>query len=213
MLSKRRNKCEPVNSLTDEQLLQEHRRGRTERFELLVRRYSQELFRFAYRLLGSPAAAEDIVQETFLQVHLSMERFDVSRRFRPWVFTIAANKARDYLRSQKRRPEVPLDAVADGSSDGGASFSEFLSGRSVGPAVALEREERSSRVRQLVEQLPPYLKEVLVLGYYHGFAYKEMANVLDVPIGTIKSRLHSAVARMGDLITALEPDEDELANR
>ena len=202
-----------MKTLTDEQLLQEHRRGRSERFELLVRRYSQELFRFAYRLLGSPAAAEDIVQETFLQVHLSMERFDVSRRFRPWVFTIAANKARDYLRSQKRRPEVPLDAVADGSSDGGPSFREFLSGRSVGPAVALEREERSSRVRQLVEQLPLYLKEVLVLGYYHGFAYKEMANVLDVPIGTIKSRLHSAVAKMGDLISSLEPDEDELANR
>ena len=202
-----------MNTLTDEQLLQEHRRGQAERFELLVRRYSQELFRFAYRLLGSPAAAEDIVQETFLQVHLSMERFDVSRRFRPWVFTIAANKARDYLRSQKRRPEVPLDAVADGSSDGGASFSDLLSGRSVAPAVALEREERSSRVRQLVEQLPLYLKEVLVLGYYHGFAYKEMANLLDVPIGTIKSRLHSAVAKMGDLITSLEPDEDELANR
>ena len=202
-----------MNTLTDEQLLQEHRRGRSERFELLVRRYSQELFRFAYRLLGSPAAAEDIVQETFLQVHLSMERFDVSRRFRPWVFTIAANKARDYLRSQKRRPEVPLDAVADRSSDGSASFSDLLSGRSVGPAVALEREERSSRVRQLVEQLPLHLKEVLVLGYYHGFAYKEMANVLDVPIGTIKSRLHSAVAKMGDLISALELEEDELANR
>ncbi len=202
-----------MNTLTDEQLLQEHRHGRSERFELLVRRYSQELFRFAYRLLGSPAAAEDIVQETFLQVHLSMERFDVSRRFRPWVFTIAANKARDYLRSQKRRPEVPLDAVADGSSDGGPSFSDLLNGRSVGPAVSLEREERSSHVRQLVEQLPPHLKEVLVLGYYHGFAYKEMANVLEVPIGTIKSRLHSAVAKMGDLISSLEPDEDELANR
>ena len=202
-----------MNTLTDEQLLQEHRRGQTERFELLVRRYSQELFRFAYRLLGSPAAAEDIVQETFLQVHLSMARFDVSRRFRPWVFTIAANKARDYLRSQKRRPEVPLDAVADGSSDGGRSFSDLLSGRSVAPAVALEREERSSRVRQLVEQLPPHLKEVLVLGYYHGFAYKEMANVLDVPIGTVKSRLHSAVAKMGDLISSLEPNEDELTNR
>ncbi len=202
-----------MNTLTDEQLLQEHRRGQAERFELLVRRYSQELFRFAYRLLGSPAAAEDIVQETFLQVHLSMERFDVSRRFRPWVFTIAANKARDYLRSQKRRPEVPLDAVADGSSDGGPSFSDLLSGRSVGPAAALEREERSSRVRQLVEQLPLHLKEVLVLGYYHGFAYKAMADVLDVPIGTIKSRLHSAVAKMGNLISSLEPDEDELANR
>ena len=202
-----------MNTLTDEQLLQEHRNGQAERFELLVRRYSQELFRFAYRLLGSPAAAEDIVQETFLQVHLSMEHFDVSRRFRPWVFTIAANKARDYLRSQKRRPEVPLDAVADGSSDGGLSFSDLLSGRPAGPAVALEREERSSHVRQLVEQLPPHLKEVLVLGYYHGFAYKEMANVLEVPIGTIKSRLHSAVAKMGDLITSLEPDMDPLANR
>ena len=190
----------PVDAPTDEQLLIEYRAGRDDRFELLVRRCGQELFHFLYRLLGSPGAAEDIVQETFLQVHLSVNRFDASRKFRPWVFTIAANKARDYLRSQKRRPEVSLDAALDTSCGDGPTFKELMSSRSGNPSLALELEERSFRIRQRVEHLPAHLKEVLILGYYHGFAYKEMAGILGVPIGTIKSRLHSAVAKLGTLL-------------
>ncbi len=199
-----------MNAPTDEELLVEYRSGRTERFELLVRRCGQELFHFLYRLLGSPAAAEDIVQETFLQVHLSVDRFDASKKFRPWVFTIAANKARDYLRSQRRRPEMELDAVPDRSSDGGPTFSDLISGRSVSPSLALETEERSYRIRQLVGRLPAHLKEVLILGYYHGFAYREMADILNVPIGTIKSRLHSAVAKLRTLVLAPGQGCDEI---
>jgi len=202
-----------VETLTDEQLLIEYRNGAADRFELLVRRCSQELFHFLYRLLGSPAAAEDIVQETLLQVHLSADRFDAERKFKPWVFTIAANKARDYLRSQKRRPEVPLHALTDPTGGSEATFADLLGGSSVSPSLRIETEERSRNIRKLVSELPAPLKEVLILGYYHGFAYREMAEILDVPIGTIKSRLHSAVAKMGDLITSLEPDADELAKR
>ena len=191
-----------MDAPTDEQLLVEYRAGRRDRFELLMRRCGQELFHFLYRLLGSPGAAEDIVQETFLQVHLSVDRFDARRKFRPWVFTIAANKARDYLRGQKRRPEVPLDAAANAVGDDGPTFKELMSSRSGSPSLALETEERSFHIRQRVDQLPQQLKEVLVLGYYHGFAYREMAEILSVPIGTIKSRLHSAVAKLGTLLAA-----------
>ncbi|MCH8853424.1 MAG: sigma-70 family RNA polymerase sigma factor [Planctomycetes bacterium] len=199
-----------METLTDEQLLIEYRNGAADRFELLVRRCSQELFHFLYRLLGSPAAAEDIVQETLLQVHLSADRFDAERKFKPWVFTIAANKARDYLRSQKRRPEVPLHALTDPTGGSEATFADLLGGSSVSPSLRIETEERSRNIRKLVSELPAPLKEVLILGYYHGFAYREMAEILDVPIGTIKSRLHSAVAKLGLLLTAARSESDEL---
>jgi len=196
-----------VNVTSDETLLTEYRGGRSDRFELLVRRYAQELLHFSYRLVGSAAVAEDIVQETFLQVHLSAEQFDASKRFRPWIFTIAANKARDHLRSRKRRPEIPLDAVPDGTSGDGLSYKALLRAPSAAPFMGMESEERSFLIRRLVDQLPVHLREVLILGYYHGFAYKTMAAILGVPLGTIKSRLHVAVGQFGQLYADSRPDD------
>src|SRR3954469_11367806 len=95
---------------TDEELLAFYRGGERASFSSLVERYRRELFHFLVRFLGDRAAAEDIFQETFLQVHQSADQFDPQRRFRPWLFTIAANKARDLMRSQARRPTNPLQA-------------------------------------------------------------------------------------------------------
>lgn len=188
-----------MRELSDEQLLQRHLQGISACFELLVRRHSQDLFHFLYRLLGSAAAAEDIVQETFLQVHVAAASFDQQRKFRPWLFTIAANKARDLLRGQKRRPEVPLNAQIGWDAEDSQSYSDLLAGPDAKPSIRMEGEERSYQIRQLVGKLPAPLKEVLILGYYHGFAYREMAEILNLPLGTIKSRLHAAVGAFGRL--------------
>ena len=83
-------------------------------------RYQRELYHFLMRFLGNRASAEDVFQETFLQVHQSADQFDPQRRFRPWLFTIAANKARDLIRSQSRRPTNPLQAtISPGDSESG----------------------------------------------------------------------------------------------
>jgi RNA polymerase sigma-70 factor (ECF subfamily) len=197
-----------MKALTDEKLLLEYRQGRADRFELLVRRYAQELYHCVYRLLGSAAAAEDVVQETFLQVHLAAARFDPRRRFRPWVFTIAVNKARDSLRSRRRPRESSLDNGAAGAAEG-PRFADLLADANDRPVLALETEERSLRIRSVVSRLPDHLREVLVLGYYHGMAYKDMADVLGVPLGTVKSRLHAAVAAFGRLHEAEDSGERE----
>ena len=105
---------------TDEQLLSEYRHGDKKAFSDLVARYQRELYHFLVRFLGNRAAAEDVFQETFLQVHQSAEQFDPQRRFRPWLFTIAANKARDLIRSQARRPTNPLQASISGDEESGA---------------------------------------------------------------------------------------------
>lgn len=116
----------PVDQRTDEQLLADYREGDRKAFQQLVERHQRELFHFLVRFLGNRAAAEDVFQETFLQVHQSADQFDVERRFRPWLFTIAANKARDLIRSQARRPTSPLQASINKGEEEGGQFIDLM---------------------------------------------------------------------------------------
>ena len=191
-----------MNALSDEQLLAEHLNGQPEAFELLVRRHGPELFRFLARFTGSGTLAEDVVQEAFLQVHLSAGSFDPGRRFKPWLFTIAANKARDALRSRGRRPEVPLDAQLGSEEDAGRRFLDLLAEEAAAPSGRLEASEEKACVRAVVQEMPDNLREVLVLSYFHRFAYRDIAEILGVPLGTVKSRLHAAVAHFGQAYRA-----------
>ena len=183
---------------SDEQLLADHLAGKPGRFEALVERYSQELFHFLLRFLANRAAAEDIVQETFLQVHLSGDSFDPERKFKPWLFTIAANKARDALRSKSRRPETSLDAGLGNQGEDQLSFRDLLAGEIDLPEEVLQTREQAELVRRVVGEMPDNLREVLILAYFHRFPYKDIAEMLAVPLGTVKSRLHTAVASFGD---------------
>jgi RNA polymerase sigma-70 factor (ECF subfamily) len=186
-----------VNAATDEQLLLDYLSGAPGAFEELVRRHFQELHQFVLRFTNNASAADDIVQDAFVQMHQSAANFDPSRRLKPWLFTIAANKARDYLRSRSRRQEVPLDAQIGTEGEGGQRFADLLADPATGTLDELAAEETRQLVRNVVDRLPPNLREVLVLAYFHRFPYKELAEILNIPLGTVKSRLHAAVAEFG----------------
>lgn len=177
---------------TDAQLLQAHRTGDSDAFETLVRRYRPELLPYLIRFVRGRAAAEDVFQETFLQIHLSADSFDVSKRFKPWLYTIASNKARDLLRKNKRRHTVPLSAGVGRDGDGPAFVDLMDSGLPRPADIAADR-DIAERVRETVEDLPDHLREVLLLAYFQQFAYREIAEMLSIPLGTVKSRLHAAV--------------------
>jgi RNA polymerase sigma-70 factor (ECF subfamily) len=179
---------------TDEELLAAYRAGDHHSFASLVERYQRELFHFLVRFLGDRAAAEDIFQETFLQVHQSADQFDPQRRFRPWLFTIAANKARDLMRSQARRPTTPLQATINANDDDSGQFIDLMQSGDPMPGEAMEREELQKVVQTTVEAMPEHLREILLLSYFHQFPYKEISDILQIPLGTVKSRLHAAVA-------------------
>ena len=187
-----------MNAPTDEELLQEYLDGEPASFELLVRRHTPELYQFAFRLIGDSVAAEDVVQETMLQIHNSAERFDPERRFKPWLFTIAANKARDALRKRRRMREVPFDARVNTYDDASRRFIDLLSADDSVPVEDLVLEEKRRVVRAIVEAMPSRLREVLVLAYYHRFPYKEIGEILAIPLGTVKSRLHAAVVEFAE---------------
>lgn len=189
-----------MDTPTDEALLQQYIQGDQGSFELLVRRHSRELFQFVLRFTGDSVAAEDVVQDSFLQVHHSASTFDPGRKFKPWLFTIAANKARDALRRRTRRREVPFEAMIGGEDNGsGGKFLDLLStDESFAPVEELQADENRQLVREIIESLPAHLSEILILGYYHRFPYKEIADIVGIPLGTVKSRLHAAVVAFGE---------------
>src|SRR5690606_9876119 len=126
---------------TDEVLLTRYREGERGAFAELVNRYERELFHFLVRFLGDRAAAEAVFQETFLQVHQSADQFDPTRRFRPWLFTIAANKARDLMRSQARRPTNPLQASISPGDEESGQFIDLMQASATMPGEPMEKQE------------------------------------------------------------------------
>lgn len=189
----------PPESVTDAELLALHRGGQPgpepgrTALESLIERYERDLFFFLLRFVNDRATADDLFQETFLQVHKSAATFDIEKRFKPWLFTIGANKARDHLRRNKRHRALPLDAKVGGAASDGVSFVDLMEADLPEPGRVAEDGEVAGLVRHVVADLPDHLREVLVLAYFEKLAYKEIASMLGIPLGTVKSRLHAAV--------------------
>jgi RNA polymerase sigma-70 factor (ECF subfamily) len=184
-------------AMSDEELLLVYRdSGETEAFETLVERYERELYSYLRRYVGGEAAAEDIFQQTFLQVHLKCGQFEEERRFRPWLYTIATNQAIDYQRRNKRHRLVSLDRGHRASDDRNGNLGETLVAGSVEPDAELDAAEQHEAVRKAVADLPEQYKQVVLLVYFQGMKYREAAEVLDIPVGTVKSRLHAAITKL-----------------
>ncbi|MFH1748664.1 MAG: RNA polymerase sigma factor [Planctomycetota bacterium] len=186
-----------VKDQRDEELLTAHLSGQPGAFDILVARYTDGLYGFLLKFVGNTAVADDLVQESFLQVHMAANTFDPRRSFRPWLYTVAANKARDYLRGRGRRQEKSLDA--GGSENEGLGMGQRIAADDLAVAEQAQNEESRQLVRALITKLPEHLRLILMLGYYQQLPYAEIATVLDIPVGTVKSRLHSAVTQFAKL--------------
>jgi RNA polymerase sigma-70 factor (ECF subfamily) len=186
-----------LDQVSDEILFERYRKGERAAFRTIIERHHTELLRFLVRLVGDQAGAEDVFQEAFLQVHLAADTFDATRRFRPWLFTIAANKARDYLRRKGRRRTLELSAPVDrdrGEGSEAGSFVDLMEIRVPAPGDALDKEETNRLVQRALDELPLILREILLLAYFQRISYAQIADELGIPLGTVKSRLHAAVA-------------------
>ena len=194
--------------LSDEELMSRYREtGRDEDFDTLVRRYERELYRYLVRYTGDPALAEDVFQNTFLQVHLKRGLYQSGRPVRPWLYAIATHQAIDALRRAGRQATISLDRRAEdgGDSDAGALV-DLLVSDAPGPLTTLQAEERRDWVRANIARLPEVLRQTLILAYYQDLKYREIADVLQIPVGTVKSRLHAAIAKLHDMSRAGKSD-------
>ncbi|MBN2218289.1 MAG: RNA polymerase sigma factor [Pirellulales bacterium] len=188
----------PLVSWTDEKLLLSYRSGWDGRvFEELVHRYEKELFGYLRHYLGNAEMAEDVFQQTFLQVHLKCDKFEPGRKVRPWLYTIATNQAIDYQRRNRRHRLCSLDRAVRGvGGDGSSGLADLLGVAACGPADDAEAAEQHEALRREVDQLPDLCREVVLLVYFQGLKYREAAEILSVPVGTVKSRLHAALKKL-----------------
>jgi len=196
---------EPVfDKNTDAELLARYAAGEEAAFREIVDRYKNGLYTFLKRFLNRQELIEDVFQETFLQLFNSRDSFDTSRPLRPWLFTIAANKAKDALRKLQRKAAISIGTIADSHEMSFDDVLNILTSYDTTPYDHLEKSETASQVRRIIANMPENLRQILILAYFNKFSYKQMARILSIPIGTVKSRLHTAVARFAkDWETAL----------
>lgn len=188
------------NEPSDEALLVAYREQNDRLlFNQLMERYQREIYSYLRRYMGSTELAEDAFQGTFLQVHLKCQQFDRSRRFRPWLYAIATNQAIDVQRRNKRHRMVSLDRTPGDSEQRNSSWAEKLVGGTLDPLVAASKQENGAWMQNSIQSLGEPMQQVIQLVYYQGMKYREAADVLGIPVGTVKSRLHAAVQRLGVL--------------
>lgn len=179
----------------DAELFARYAAGEEAAFREIVNRYKNSLYAFLWGFLNRQDMVEDVFQETFLQLFNSRDSFDTSRPLRPWLFTIAANKAKDALRKQQRTAAISIGAIADSLEMSFDGVLDALTSDGKLPHKELEDGETALQVRQVIADMPENLREILILAYFNKFSYKQMAQILSIPIGTVKSRLHTAVGR------------------
>ena len=167
---------------SDEQIVDRVRAGETRQFAELVRRYQDMVFGMAKRFVGSPTDAEDIAQEAFLRVHRGLEGFKGDARFSTWLYRITFNLCADWLRRHRRpgRLSVSLDEAGE-VEDSRADVERGI----------LDEEQRRS-VCLALEDLDEKYRSVVILLYYQKLSYEQIAEVLDVPLKTVETRLYRA---------------------
>jgi RNA polymerase sigma-70 factor (ECF subfamily) len=194
-------------SPTDEELLLGYcESGDRDQFAELVRRYERELFSYLRRYLGDAEMAEDAFQAAFLQVHLKCEKFEAGRAFRPWLYTIATNQAIDAQRRSRRHRMVSLDRAGHTDGEEVGKLLDLLVSHEVSPTAQVTVDERKEWIGRAVGQLPQPLRDVINLVYFQDLKYREAAESLNIPVGTVKSRMHAAVAKLNQAWTQSHPE-------
>lgn len=197
---------------TDEELMSRYRDEANEfEFNELVHRYERELYRYLSRYLGDPTLAEDVFQNTFLQVHLKRGLYEDGRPFRPWLYAIATHQAVDSLRKAGRHPTISLDqqVTATQRESEAGSLLDLLVNEGIGPLAELQEQERQQWVRESIAKLPDALRQTLILAYHQDLKYREIADILKIPVGTVKSRLHAALAKLQEMARSANRDGND----
>lgn len=185
------------NNLTDQQLITQTLDGQTAAFGILVRKYQDRLFNSMVHLLRNPSDAEDVVQDAFLQALRKLDTFQGNSQFYTWLFRIARNTAISKLR--RKKPTVSLESTdsqqrLDFPDDGPT------------PSTEMERRERQTGLMRAMDQLSGEHREILILREMEEQNYETISEILDLPVGTVRSRLHRARSQLKEMLLRNEND-------
>ncbi|HEV7917962.1 MAG TPA: sigma-70 family RNA polymerase sigma factor [Solirubrobacterales bacterium] len=177
-----------LQDFADEDLIALTQRGELAAFDLLYERHKRAAYSLARRIVGGDGAAEDVVQETFISVWRSIERYDPTRAsVRTWLLRIVHRRAIDALRSRL----VHLKRRADGEG-----LTDELESAEPGPATVAVHQEEARGIRVALDELPEDQRNVIELAYFGGFTHSEIAEMVGTPLGTVKGRMRLGLEKM-----------------
>ena len=178
----------PTNR-SDEELVARATAGDLESFNQLVRRWERPIFALAYRTLGREEDARDVVQDAFLRAYRGLPRFKGEAKFSSWLYRITLNLCRDWIRRERRAPIVPTPAGVDPNT---------FADEQVSPTTSVEelvgRRQMSEAVAQAMAELPEDQRTAILMKEYHGLTFQEIADTLQCPLSTVKTRLYQGLS-------------------
>ena len=191
--------------ITDEVLIARFQDGDVQAFDTLVRRYKDQLLNYVYRFVGNRNDAEDLVQETFLRVYKNKHYYKEIAKFSTWVYTIAGNLAKTELRRRKRRKIFSVSNFVNEERD------YDIPDLAKNPESEVDGSLKDDIIQKAIEKLPAKFKEVILLRDVQGFAYEEISQILNIPLGTVKSRVNRGRLKLQeDLKFLFEPEGNEV---
>lgn len=180
----------PLEELTDEVLMLRLKGGEKRALALLIERWQRSLYRHIYRMVLDAALAEDLFQETFLRIYASIHRYKPTAKFSTYAFKIATNLSINEIKKRQRRRPVALQEELGGDDD--RTYGHVVQDERDTPDSFAERVQDIGMIREALNELPEHQRAVLVLSFYEGLPYEEIAEILDCSVGTVKSRVHRA---------------------
>lgn len=183
----------------DNALVERYLDGEEQCFRELVRRYEGRIVNFIQRSIGDRERAQDLAQETFIRVYRHLKRFDTSKKFSTWIYTIASNLAKNELRNRSRNPLVLFQALTSRWDDDHRPLQ--FEDSSMRPDDLFRQRHLRGLVERAAEQLPAHHREVFILREIEGKTYEEIAEITDTQLGTVKSRLNRARNRFAEIIS------------
>jgi RNA polymerase sigma-70 factor (ECF subfamily) len=169
---------------SDEDLIERFQNGDLYAFDLIVKRYKNQLLNFVYRFLGNAEEAEDLVQETFLRVYRNRKAYQKVAKFSTWIYTIAGNLAKTELRKRKRRKFFSI-------SDLGYNEKDYdISDEAYNPEKDVDGRMKEEIIHKEIDALSPKFREVILLRDVQQLSYEEISQIVNIPLGTVKSRVN-----------------------
>jgi RNA polymerase sigma factor (sigma-70 family) len=185
-INKELNDVKKTAGPTDEQLIARFQQGDAYAYDLLVKRYRDPLMNFIFRFLGNRIEAEDILQETFLRLYKNKHYYKEIAKFSTWIYTIAGNLAKTELRKRKRRNIFSIHNFMSTEKD------YELPDKGITPDKYANSAITDKEIQKAIGKLSPKFKQVILLRDVQGFSYEEIAQIVNIPLGTVKSRVNRA---------------------
>lgn len=182
---------------SDEELIERFQNGDLYAFDLIVKRYKNQLLNFVYRFLGNAEEAEDLVQETFLRVYRNRKAYQKVAKFSTWIYTIAGNLAKTELRKRKRRKFFSI-------SDLGYNEKDYdISDEAYNPEKDVDGRMKEEIIHREIEALSPKFREVIILRDVQQLSYEEISQIVNIPLGTVKSRVNRGRLKLQEKLKSI----------